>query len=99
MSFTLSSRERRRRVSLSSSPRAASSRTTAEPRKPLPPVTSVLPATRGSVGRAPGRASASRPSAERLLPARLVVDAAHGLGDRLEPLGRDVLAAVDALAV
>src|SRR3954452_17283812 len=99
-SFRLSVLERRRRVSRSSSPRAASSRTTAEPRKPLPPVTSVLPATRGSVGRPlPAAIRRQRARPERRLVPRLVLDAAHCLRDRLEALARDLLAAVDAPAV
>src|SRR4051794_30851961 len=84
-----SQRERRRHVRRRSSPRFASSLTSAEPTKPFPPVTSVLATLE------------ERPPAGAQLGVvlLLVPDAGKRLGDRLEPSRRDLLAVDDALAV
>src|SRR3954471_20622373 len=91
-----SQRERRRRVGRRSSPRFASSLTSAEPTKPLPPVTSVFPTRRGSLWTLKQRAAAGTELGVVLL---LVVNAAQRLGNRLEARGRDLLPVHDALAV
>src|SRR5213080_3925128 len=86
-SSTFSVRARGLCVRRRSSPLLASSRTTWEPTKPLPPVTSVFAK--------PGRLDPRRDAAACVVLA-LVPDAADRLGHRVEALLRDLLAAHDA---
>src|SRR3954466_4352729 len=84
-----SQRERRRQVRRRSSPRFASSFTSAEPTKPFPPVTSVLATLEQ-------RPPASAQLGVVLL---LMLDAAQRLRDRLQACRRNLLAVDDALTV